>query len=453
MTTDSVAAAYDRHASIDELDRAIVTLAGRINAATYDLLVLIRRFDERAGWLSWGFQSCAEWLHYRCDISLSAAREKVRVAHALKTLPSIGRAFAEGKLSYSKVRALTRVADRSNEDELLAFALRTTAAQVEERCQELRNGRPDSTGLAMRAHARRALSLRHDPHRGTVVITVELPVEAGELVDKALDRALEAAVPEKPGPEEARESWSARRADALVALANAYLGSQQGNGAGTSKPYQVTVHVEESALRGGAGRSGLPIETVRRIACDSDLVVVVEDRNGEPLSVGRKTRTVPKAIERALRARDRGCRFPGCGRKRFVEAHHIEHWADGGETSLKNLILLCSTHHTLVHEGGFRIEKDYRDRWFFVRPDGRAVPESGYRPEDVTDDGAEAVEEYFGAAADEVKGAAETLFDRDTSAEGRAVPSAEVLGRASAEARARLHTIGIERSGPISTSH
>ncbi|MGB7214097.1 MAG: HNH endonuclease, partial [Gammaproteobacteria bacterium] len=79
----AIAAAYDRGASIDALDRAIVTLASRINAATYDLLVLIRRFDERAGWLAWGFQSCAEWLHYRCDISLSAAREKVRVAHAL----------------------------------------------------------------------------------------------------------------------------------------------------------------------------------------------------------------------------------------------------------------------------------------------------------------------------------------------------------------------------------
>jgi len=333
----AIAAAYDRGASIDALDRAIVTLASRINAATYDLLVLIRRFDERAGWLAWGFQSCAEWLHYRCDISLSAAREKVRVAHALKTLPLIGRAFAEGKLSYSKLRALTRVADRDNEDELLAFALRTTAAQVEERCRELRNGRPESTEEALEAYARRALSLRHDPHRGTVVITVELPAEAGELVDKALDRALEAAVPSKPGPEEAGESWSARRADALVALAKAYLGGRQGDGATTANHYQVMVHVEESALRGSAGRSGLPIETVRRIACDSDLVVVVEDRDGTPLSVGRKTRTVPAAIHRALWARDRGCRFPGCGRTRFVEAHHVVHWARGGETSLDNL--------------------------------------------------------------------------------------------------------------------
>src|SRR5690606_3112281 len=164
MTTDSTAAGTARHESIDELDRAIVTLAGRINAATYELLVLIRRFDERGGWLGWGFESCAEWLHYRCDISKSAARERGRVAHALKTLPSIGRAFAEGKLSYSKVRALTRVAGAHNEDELVSFALTTTAARVEERCQELRYGHPNSTEQALQAHARRSLRLRHDPH-------------------------------------------------------------------------------------------------------------------------------------------------------------------------------------------------------------------------------------------------------------------------------------------------
>jgi hypothetical protein len=134
------------------------------------------------------------------------------------------------------------------------------------------------------------------------------------------------------------------------------------------------------------GRAGLPIESVRRIGCDAQRVVLVEDGHGEPLSVGRKTRIVPKTIKRALWARDGGCRFPGCGRKRFVDAHHIEHWSAGGETSLANLLLLCGKHHTLVHEGGFRIEKDYRDRWFFRRPDGRAVPACGYRAADTRDD-------------------------------------------------------------------
>src|SRR5690606_16189088 len=153
----------DIDSSIDDLDRAIVTLAARLNAVTHDFLVLVRRFDERAGWLSWGFESCADWLHWRCDLSLSAAREKVRVAHALKVLPAIAMAFAKGELSYSKVRALTRVARPDNEDALLKFALRTTAARVEERCRELRCGTVDSTDEAMRAHARRSLSLRRDP--------------------------------------------------------------------------------------------------------------------------------------------------------------------------------------------------------------------------------------------------------------------------------------------------
>jgi len=135
-----------------------------------------------------------------------------------------------------------------------------------------------------------------------------------------------------------------------------------------------------------AGRSSLPIESVKRLCCDGDAVVIVENGEGEPLSVGRKTPTVPKAIKRALRARDKGCAFPGCNNRRFVDAHHIEHWSAGGETSLDNLMLLCSRHHRLVHEGGFRIERDYQNHWFFKRPDGRAVPSCGYRAEDTVDD-------------------------------------------------------------------
>ena len=116
-------------------------------------------------------------------------------------------------------------------------------------------------------------------------------------------------------------------------------------------------------------------------------MVLTEDELGEPLSIGRKTRLIPKAIERALHARDHGCcRFPGCGNRRYLHSHHVEHWSNGGETSLNNLMLLCTKHHTLVHEGGFRIEQDFRNRWYFLRPDGIAVPESGYRSMDIVDD-------------------------------------------------------------------
>lgn len=213
---------------------------------------------------------------------------------------------------------------------------------------------------------------------------VDLPLETAELIDKALDRAMEATISSEPALADQR--WAEQRADALVAMAKEYLSGNADAPAGTPDHYQVVVHVDQAALTGGRGRSGLPIESVRRIACDSDRVILVEDEYGEPLSVGRKSRVVPAAIKRALWARDEGCRFPGCGRKRFVDAHHIAHWSAGGETSLENLMLLCTKHHGLVHEGRFRIEKDYRDHWFFKRPDGRAVPSCGYRSEDVTDD-------------------------------------------------------------------
>ena len=120
---------------------------------------------------------------------------------------------------------------------------------------------------------------------------------------------------------------------------------------------------------------------MKRLCCDSHAIVITEGDDGEPLSIGRKTRIVPKAIQRAVRARDNNCcTFPGCNNKRFLDCHHVEHWSNGGETSLDNLVLLCTKHHTLVHEGGFRIEKDYQDNWFFVKPDGIAVPDVGYGP-------------------------------------------------------------------------
>ena len=143
--------------SIDHLDDAIVNLSAHINSETYELLLLIRQFDERAGWLSWGLGNCAEWLHFRCDFSMNASREKVRVAHALKILPEISAAFANGSLSYSKVRAMTRVVGSHNEQELLSFALATTTARVEERCRELRCGMVDSLSSAQRAFANRSL--------------------------------------------------------------------------------------------------------------------------------------------------------------------------------------------------------------------------------------------------------------------------------------------------------
>lgn len=394
-------------ASVEALEQAIVRLCGQSNSIEYELLVLIREFDERAGWLKWGLSNCSEWVHWRCDWSLSTAREKVRVAHALKRLPEISHAFAKGRLSYSKARALTRVANVDNEASLLEFALKTTTTRVEERCQQMRNVSAVATAEAQRNYASRSLRSWHDVERGTMTITIELPMEEGALIQQALDKAVESESLGKAndtGPS-AHESWSAVQADAAVAMAKHYLSGELSGElfGGRGKPdhgksihstsladqYQVIVHVDRQALHNGEGRSDLPLETTKRLCCDGSVLTMVDDEHGKPLNVGRKQRTVPAAIKRALWSRDKGCAYPGCTHTRFVDAHHIRHWADGGETSLDNTMLLCSRHHRLVHEGGYRIEKDHKGNWFFVRADGRAVPEMGYRIDDYMDDGIE----------------------------------------------------------------
>ena len=368
--------------SIEALDRNIHSLCTRINAATYELLVLVREFDERVGFLKWGSQNCAEWLAWRCDLSITTAREKVRVAHALKTLPGIAGAFAVGGLSYTKVKALTRVANRENESALLEFALRHTAVTVAERCRELRCGSETSSGTAERAWANRSLRIRRDRERNVMSITVDLPLDTGELLEKALDKARDDECLEIPDLVDT--SWSVRQADAFLNMVTGYL---SGEGGQSSDNYLVTIHVDESALAGGEGRSAVPIESVKRHCCDGHAVVITENDKGEPLSIGRKTRVVSSAIQRALRARDNNCcTFPGCNNRRYLHSHHVEHWSNGGETSLDNLMLLCTRHHTLVHEGGFRIEKDFQDRWYFMRPDGIAVPPCGYHSRDTIDE-------------------------------------------------------------------
>jgi hypothetical protein len=179
--------------------------------------------------------------------------------------------------------------------------------------------------------------------------------------------------------EERSISYPARRADALAAVAESFLAEAGSDSSSSSADrYQVVVHVDAETLHAHApGRCeieqgpSLPAETVRRLACDASLLRVLESEHGEPLDVGRKTRSIPPAIRRALHTRDGGCRFPGCTHQRYVDAHHIEHWADGGATKLSNLVTLCRLHHRLVHEGQILIDTPPGGGWRFLHPDGR----------------------------------------------------------------------------------
>ena len=193
--------------------------------------------------------------------------------------------------------------------------------------------------------------------------------------------------PEDVSAETSPRSVSQRRADALEHILGRFLaGKCSTSSAGA---HEVVVHIAHDALCDVPESSGaefdngrnVAVETARRLGCDGALVGVVEGAKGEPLAVGRRTRSVPPAIRRALRMRDGGCRFPGCGRSRYMHAHHIKHWADGGETALDNLATLCSFHHRQVHEGGFGVRMS-EGEIEFLRPNGETIPPAGKAQDD-----------------------------------------------------------------------
>ena len=397
---DSYPATQNRRQEIEELDAAIGKMSHTINAANYELMVLIREFDERAGWLKWGFKDSLNWLKWRCDLSTNAARDKLRIAHALKELPLLSEHFAAGKLSYTKVRALSRVATALNEADLIDMAMRMSARHVEEHCKQRSNAAKASTATALKAQENRNFRIWHDQARGTVHFSIELPAEEAELIEKAVEKAavkISADTGSAAAMPEESSSWAMQQADALVYMSRSFLDgienqevdasensrSSVKSASSSADHYQVVVHVDEAALAGSeTGSSQLPIESVRRLCCDGSIVQLVESDQGEPLNVGRKMRTITTAIRRALWARDKGCGFPGCSHTRFVDAHHIQHWAEGGETSVDNLVLLCSHHHKLVHEGGYSVQRDHAGNIFYRRPDGKAVPHTGYHLDD-----------------------------------------------------------------------
>lgn len=311
---------------------------------------MIREFDDRQYWAELGFQSCAHWLNFKCGFGMNAARERLRVAHALAALPKIDEAFSKGALSFSKVRAITRVANTNNEDFLLMLATHGTAHHVERLVAQYRRAKklqdPES---ANDLHQRREVTYYYD-HDGCLVMKVRIPADQGELVIKALEMAMEKSYVAVDEP----EPVAARRADALCEVSETYMNNSENSGS-TADRYQVVVHVNSKPEADAHLENGPHVSAVtsRRIACDCSTTTVREDDNGEPLSIGRRSRSIPPPMRRAPKARDGGCRFPGCTNYRFVDGHHIKHWADGGETSLDNLVLLCRHHHHLVHEGGF----------------------------------------------------------------------------------------------------
>lgn len=383
----------DARQSLRELEAQITELTGHLNAATYHWLTLIAEFDRREGWGDGATRSCAHWLNWKCGIDLGAARERVRVARALEALPKISEAMQAGRLSYSKVRAITRVASEATEETFLQVAIYGTAQHVEKLVRVFRRAKEaEELSREEQQQARRGVSWLYDPD-GSIVIKATLPAETGALFIKAMEAAVAAAPPTMTtaerrvsaetsqfpvGSRETQERLTHRRADALARIAESYLkhGEEE---LSAPERQQIVVHVDVQTLKDStAGRCeleegpALSAETARRLACDASLVTVIESAEGEPLSVGRKTRAISPALRRALTARDRGCRFPGCPNTRYVDAHHIRHWAHGGETKPSNLVSLCRFHHRQVHEGRVVIDALDDGALRFCKPTGES---------------------------------------------------------------------------------
>lgn len=354
------------------LDAEIGELAAHIAAATARWLLLIAEFERRRRHWEVGFSDCASWLSWRCSLSPRAAREHLRVARALSAMPKVTAGFLRGQLTYSKVRVLSRIARPHNEEALLTYARHATAAQLERISRAYRGAL--SVEDERKAHHERRLSYEWEED-GSLRLSGRLSPEDGALFVRALDAAREDASPaaiEGDGSAEppVLEPTKASNADTLVAMAEASLASGAQRTGGDR--YQLVVHLEDGKAQLDAGPALGP-ETARRLLCDAS-IVPIREHDGEPLSVGRKTRTIPGPIRRALRARDRSCRFPGCENHRFTDAHHIRHWRDGGETKLRSLVTLCRRHHRLLHEHGYMIERLAGGGFRFRRPDGTPIP-------------------------------------------------------------------------------
>jgi hypothetical protein len=370
----------------------ITTLAAHLSAATARWLGLIAEFDACEGWAATGCKSCAAWLSWSCGLAPLTAREHVRVARRLGELPLVAAAFGRGELSFSKVRALTRVEEVDDEAELVSLARHATAGQLERIVRGYRSVLAVEED-AERAYAQRSVSWSWEDD-GTLVLRGRLPGEQGALLVAALEATRDTLGPPPPelaapGPADCPPTISARNADALLALAEISLAGH-GRGANADR-YMVVVHVDADALASPPADADparsrceldvgvpLPFAAARRLTCDASLVRIIE-RDGRPLSVGRRTRAIPPALHRALRARADGCAFPGCTQTRHLDVHHIRHWADGGRTDADNLVQLCRHHHRLLHEGGFSMRRSRTGAVFFA-PDGRPLPTSPRPP-------------------------------------------------------------------------
>lgn len=389
----------------ERLEAEITELAGQLAAGECRWLLLVAEFDRREAWRQWGCASIVNWLSWQCGLDARSARERVRVARALLEHGAIREAFAAGSLSYSKVRAITRIATAETEVGLVGMARHATAAQIERIVAAYRRVfDPALRDAANRAHTERSLHYdRDDDHTCARLRTTH---DDGALFRGALDQLVERSVRQRPLAD--GETIAQRRADVLVeTVARAAQHDSDTTSRSPADRHLVVVNVDASVLAHNEGEvceldggPGIPADTARRIACDAEIVALVCGVDGTVTGIGHAERRPPRWLRRRLHARDGGCRYPGCPERRVVHAHHVQLWTRGGPTDLDNLVELCRYHHRLVHEGGWTMTFDGVHHVTFTGPDGRTVEDRARSGSAEPHDTLEAANTHRGIAID-----------------------------------------------------
>jgi Domain of unknown function (DUF222) len=370
----SVALVFDM-TTTQSLTVALDNTNAAVGRAQREMLHLIADADRLEIWRDTGARDTAHWVAIRYGISEWKSRRWVGAAHALENLPSIAEALAAGELGIDKVVELARFATPETEARLIRWATTVSVGAVGHRGDL--EARASITDVRETERSREVSWWYHDEGR-RFGLEADLPASSGPVIVNALEREAE-RIAALPG-EEDEVYASARRADALVALCSARVASDPEPDRAT-----VVVHARLDGLRqdtGGCEIEGGPVihpQSVRRLLCNARVQTVVEDQDGTVLGVGRLSRQVPAWMVRQVRHRDRECRFPGCGARRFTEAHHLRWWRHGGRTDLHNLALICSFHPRLVHEHGWSVRREATGDLLWRRPDG-ARYESGPSP-------------------------------------------------------------------------
>lgn len=332
-------------------------------AAHLEMLDEVARMDQEGIWGDDGAASMAHWLVNRYGLSHRTATEWVRVAHSVQELPSIRAAYHAGRMSWDQVRTATRFATPATDDKIAREAPGLTVRELS------RMARTVKLRDVQEAHRDRSFTFKFDDELPVLWMNGRMPASDGVEFVKAITR-LAGTVPADPNG--TYEPFEARCLDAVLMLASQSRGAD-------SDPDRATavVHIPLSVLTDDEGHAeseeGVPLvtETARRLVCDARLQVSIENNEGTVIGVGRTTRSIPPWLSRLIRMRDKGCRFLGCGRTRWIHIHHIVHWAHGGPTDLDNLISLCPFHHHLIHEGGWRISGDPNGEVVWVNPGGQ----------------------------------------------------------------------------------